>query len=275
MKFVYDVSFELTSTDGLIFEDEIEIFDFRLKSETDAVSKNKIIGYTTIELDKDDYRLAKEVALRKIHQDLLPYLILKSRSGYRVERIHVNLRPIIREEGKVKTIEIRNCLELQVVLYSFKIISLDNFADFLQELQYLKDKIERLSEGDRKDLLRAIRFWNRGAIDHDGIDKFINFFIAFEIIGKNLVSNWKKGNKKFNLERDWANVLREECERRYGLSFRYSGKTANAIRAGILHYHTTRLSKEEAEELANAYANDFGRDIFELVVRFIEERSKS
>jgi len=76
MEFVYDVSFELAGTDGLIFEDEIEIFDFRLKSVTDAISKNKIIGYTTIKLDKDDYRLAKEEALRKIQQELLPYLEL-------------------------------------------------------------------------------------------------------------------------------------------------------------------------------------------------------
>ena len=35
-----------------------------------------------------------------------------------------------------------------------------------------------------KILLRAIRFWNVGAVDHDGIDKFINFFIAFEMVGK-------------------------------------------------------------------------------------------
>ena len=142
-------------------------------------------------------------------------------------------------------------------------------------MQSLKDRIERLSVDDRKDLFRAIRFWNKGAVDSDGIDKFINFFIAFEIIGKNLVSSWKGDDEEFNLEREWAKVLREECERRYGLSFRYDGKTANAIRAGILHYRTERLSKEEDEKLANTYANDFGRDVLDLIARFIEEKSKS
>lgn len=273
MEFIYDVSFELAGTDGLIFEDEIEIFDFRLKSVTDAISKNKIIGYTTIKLDKDDYWLAKKEALRKIQQELLPYLILKSQTGYRIESIHVKPRPIVKKKGK--EIIIRNYVILEGEVHAFQIIPKENFTDFLKKLQSYKDKIEKLNADDRRDLLRAIKFWNRGATDTDAIDKFINFFIAFEIIGKNLVSSWKKDDKGFDLEKEWANVLREVCEKKYGLRFYYGDETASTIRAAILHYRTKKISKEEAEELANKYADRFGADVLNLIVRFIEEKSKS
>ena len=271
MEFIYDVSFELAGTDGLIFEDEIEIFDFRLKSVTDAISKNKIIGYTTIKLDKDDYRLAKEEALRKIQQELLPYLILKSQTGYRIESIHVKPKPIVKKEGKEIIVEVRNYVIPESEVHAFLIIPKENFTDFLQKLQSYKDKIEKLNVDDRRDLLRAIKFWNRGATDTDAIDKFINFFIAFEIIGKNPVSSWKKDVK----DDDWVKVFRDMYGKKYGLRFYYGGKTASKIRAAILHYRTGGLSKEEAEELANKHANEFGADVLNLIVRFIEEKSKS
>ncbi len=138
-------------------------------------------------------------------------------------------------------------------------------------MQSYKDKIEKLNADDRKDLLRAIKFWNRGATDTDAIDKFINFFIAFEIIGKNLVSSWKKDVK----DDDWVKVFREVYGKKCGLMFYYGGKTASKIRAAILHHRTRGLSKEEAEELANKYADKFGADVLNLIVRFIEEKSKS
>jgi len=271
MEFIYDVSFELAGTDGLIFKDEVEIFDFRLKSVTDAISKNKIIGYTTIKLDKDDYELAKEEALRKIQQELLPYLILKSQIGYRIESIHVKPKPIVKEKERGKEIILRDYIIFEGEVHVSKIIPKENFTDFLKELQSYKDKIEKLNADDRKDLLRAIKFWNRGATDTDAIDKFINFFIAFEIIGKNLVSSWKKDVK----DDDWVKVFREVYGKKCGLMFYYGGKTASKIRAAILHHRTRGLSKEEAEELANKYADKFGADVLNLIVRFIEEKSKS
>jgi len=198
-------------------------------------------------------------------------IILKSQTGYRIESIHVKPRPIVKKKGKETIVEVRNYVIAENEVHVFPRIS----KEILQKLQSYKDKIEKLNVDDKRDLLRAIEFWNRGATDTDAIDKFINFFIAFEIIGKNLVSSWKKDDKEFNLEKDWANVLREVCEKKYGLRFCYGGKTANAIRTAILHYRTEKLSKEEAEELANKYADRFGADVLNLIVRFIEEKSKN
>ncbi|ADB58806.1 hypothetical protein [Archaeoglobus profundus] len=98
-EFIYDVQFELIGTDGIVFGEEVKIGDFKLKSEKFGVGF-KIVGTTTIKLDRYDHRLARELAIKKIQQELLPLLVLASNEGYVIDKLTMNLRPIVRRDGK-------------------------------------------------------------------------------------------------------------------------------------------------------------------------------
>jgi len=262
-EYVYDVQFELIGMDGLIFEDEIEFGDFKLKSEKSegsGIEITKIIGTTTVKLDKSDHKLARELAIQKIQRDLLPFLILSSNVGYVIGGVFVKLRPIIKRDEKNVFIELVESVEVSCEVHSFKLITKENLDSYSEELKSYKDKIEKLSKEDREDFLRAVRFWNRGFTDSDCVDKFINFFIAFEILGKSLVGD---------IER-WIN---EVC-RRYGLNNNYEGYPLSQIRAALLHHRHGRLTKEKAEKLVEKYANAFGRDVLKLIKVYLNEKAQ-
>ncbi|WP_148208709.1 hypothetical protein [Archaeoglobus profundus] len=156
------------------------------------------------------------------------------------------------------SITLVNTIYPKVEKHSFKIITKDNIESYIEELNSYRDKIEKLSEEDKENLLRAIRYWNRGKVDDDKIDRFIDFYIAFEIIGKNLAKN----------EKQW---VKEICEK-YGLRREYEGAKINDIRDALVHAKHKKLSKEMAEELAIRYADKFGEDVFKLIIDFLNER---
>jgi len=258
-EYIYDVQFELIGTDGIVFEDEVKIGDFKLKSERSGI-RFKIIGTTTIKLDKDDYKLARELAMKKIQQELLPLLVLTSNEGYIINKLTVNLRPIIKRNGKNVSITVVNTIDVKAEVHAFKIITKDTVESYIKELESYKDKIEKLSKEDRENFLRAIRYWNRGKVDDDKIDRFIDFYIAFEILGKNLAKN----------ENQW---VKEICED-YSLRREYDGAKINEIRDALVHAKHKKLSKETAEALAIKYADEFGKDVFKLIIDFLNEKAQ-
>ena len=261
-EYIYDVEFELIGTNGLVFEDVIEFGDFKLKSEKSegtGIEITKILGTTTIKLGRVNYKLARELAIQKIQQDLLPLLVLTSNSGYSISNVSVKLRPTIKGDGKTWYVELSEFIGVSLKVHVFKQITKSNIESYREELKSCKHKIEKLSEEDKGNFLRAIRFWNRGKTDSDKIDKFINFYIASEILGKNLVKN----------EKSW---VKNVCEK-YGLTREYEGVKVNDIRNALVHAKYEKLSSERAEELAIKYVDKFGNEVLDLIIKFINEKS--
>ena len=256
VRYVYDVQFELIGTDGLIFEEEFEFGDFKLKSD----KEKKIIGMTVIELNSEDHKLAREVAISKIQKELIPILILSSpNAGYAISNVSINLRPIVKKEEGAIFIQLADSITLSDELHIHCIITKENIETYVKKFESYWDKIERLSEEGRRDFLRAVKFWNRGANDADKIDKFINFFIAFEILGKSLVGD-KEG---------WINEVCKKCE----LKNSYDGYPLSQIRASLLHAANKRLTKEKAEELVEKYVDFFGGDVVKLMKEYLKIKS--
>lgn len=219
-------------------------FDYREK-----VFKGSIM----FALSNKDVSKAREMAVKIIEQKIIPILILVAGNGYKFDPD--NIRFIIEEPGKKKTIT-SNVVRVKVI----KPVVRNNML-FNQELIDTKKRISKLSARDRQWLFRAIRFWNRGMCENDSIDKFIDYYIAFEIIGKHLVS----GDK-------WVSKL---CQL-YSIKCEYEGYKVNQVRAAILHGKAKNaLTAEKAEKIARNHADEFGAEVLTLIKIFLNKLSKS
>lgn len=116
---------------------------------------------------------------------------------------------------------------------------------------------EGLSDDDEKEFLRAIKFYNRGLNEFDKIDKFINFFIAFEIIGKSLASN----------ENAWIN----EISSKFNVKYHYEEFPLSQIRAAIIHRKNKSMDWHKAVEIVEKYVDAFGQDVSKLINIYLEK----
>ena len=107
--------------------------------------------------------------------------------------------------------------------------------------------------------MRAIKWWREGNLEEDNVDKFLDYFISFEILAS--IKGYKSEYKE-----DWARKFSED----YSITHKPGGKmTINEIRNYIMH--ELGPEKEEAEKLANKYADTFGREILYAIKRIINE----
>jgi hypothetical protein len=212
----------------------------------------KIYGKTTISIEKDDHHLAREKAIEELEK-LASMLTVIFGEGFIIEDVKVAHKPIIEDRGKVKEIAIFDTLEVKASLEIYSKKSLDEIK---AELKELTDRINKL--GESKALLRAIKWWGKGDLEEDKVDKFLDYFISFEMLAsiKGYKSKYKEWARKFSND--------------YSITHKPDGKTAvNTIRNNILH--KPGPEKEEAEKLANQYADSFGKEILKAIKRIIEE----
>jgi len=250
----FDVTFRLRSKPNIsyLLDGVIEYGGISIETRD-----GKIYGKTTISIEKDDYHLAREKAIEELEK-LASMLTVIFGEGFIIEYVKVAHKPIIENRGKVKEIAIFDAIEMkdevsQEIKYSKE--SLDKIKAKLKELT---DRINNLGEG--KALLRAIKWWGKGDLEEDKVDKFLDYFISFEMLAsiKGYVNKYKYGK--------WA----EKFSNDYSITHKPDGKTTvNAIRGKILHAHGPE--KEEAEKLANQYADSFGKEILKAIKRIIEE----
>jgi hypothetical protein len=125
------------------------------------------------------------------------------------------------------------------------------------ELEDLTDRINKLREG--KDLLRAIKWWGKGNLEEDKIDKFLDYFTSFEMLASIRGYKSKYGE-------DWARKFSDN----YSITHKPDGEmTVNSIRNKIMH--DPGPEKEKAEKLANQYADSFGEEVLKAIRKIIEE----
>jgi len=253
----FDVTFRLRSKPNISYSFDGVIEYGGISIET---RDRKIYGKTTISIEKDDHHLAREKAIEELEKFALMLTVIFG-EGFIIEDVKVKHKPIIEDEGKVKKIEICDPYDVKASLeiYSKEIYSKKSLDEIKAELKELTDRINNLGEG--KALLRAIKWWRKGDLEEDKVDKFLDYFISFEMLAsiKGYVNKYKYGEK-------WA----EKFSNDYSITYKPDGKTTvNDIRGKILHARGPE--KEEAEKLANQYADSFGKEILKAIKRIIEE----
>jgi len=110
-------------------------------------------------------------------------------------------------------------------------------------------------------LLRVVRWWALGDLDTDPVDKFLKFFIAFEMLASLIGYKGKSGDS-------WA----EEFCNDYGLTCEFEGMRVNRIRNLIMH--EPGKERDQAEEIARKHADEFGREVLKAIWRALSEELK-
>jgi len=108
-----------------------------------------------------------------------------------------------------------------------------------------------------EELLRVVKWWVSGSLDEDPLDKFLKFFIAFELLVS--LMSYKRGTGG-----SWA----EFCEK-YGLKCEFEGTSVNRIRNLIMH--EPGEERDQAEEVARKHADEFGQEVLKAIRRIMSE----
>ena len=130
------------------------------------------------------------------------------------------------------------------------------------------DSIRKIEEVLRQDyapgeLVRALKYIRRGLFEEDHVDKFLNCYIAFELLAAAVKLHGGEG---------WITNF---CSS-YGIKCEFGGYKVNEIRAALVHPKMEKkekgkeLSKEQAEELARAYAGEFCNEVFAALRRITQ-----
>ena len=110
-------------------------------------------------------------------------------------------------------------------------------------------------------MLRVVRWWALGDLDADSVDKFLKFFVAFEMLTSLMGYKGKSSDS-------WA----EEFCNDYGLTCEFEGMRVNRIRNLIMH--EPGKERDQAEEIARKHADEFGREVLKAIWRALSEELK-
>ena len=143
----------------------------------------------------------------------------------------------------------------------------------IELMSKLGDALRNPSTSKRaEELLRVVKWWVSGSLDEDPLDRFLKFFIAFELLaslkgykGKNK----EKGKKGKNHEEESGGSWVEEFCKKYGLTCKFEGKRVNKVRNSIMH--EPGEERDRAEEIARKHADEFGRDVLKAIKRALSE----
>jgi len=200
----FHVIFKLKSKSKYSFNGVIECEDIKLRTEN-----GKIHGEVFILLEKADINLAREIAIEKIEK-LTSLLTLILKEGFIIEDIDVILTPIpstINKEAFHDYIQIK--LKAEAFVEVHKEFSKEKLNKIETELRKLSNKISQLERG--KDLLRAIKWWRRGYFEEDGVDKFLDYYIVFEMLASIMgYKECEKSEDKCKTECNWAKRFAED-----------------------------------------------------------------
>jgi hypothetical protein len=112
-----------------------------------------------------------------------------------------------------------------------------------------------------EELLRVIKWWVSGSLDENPLDRFLKFFIAFEMLAS------LKGYKGKSSD-SWAEAFCND----YGLTCEFEGMRVNKVRSLIMH--EPGKDRDQAEEVARKHADEFGREVLKAVWRALGEELK-
>jgi len=259
---VYRVQAEfcLQSPSKYHFEVPVELDGVRLETRD-----GKVCGEVTMSV-ADPARIEQEV-YREVDRVAL-LLTLQSGEGFAVEDFRVRGAVRVSSEERGATTEVRLEAEAHVVLKVREEVLIERTARYTKErlemlVAELRELSSRLSKlGGGEDVLRAVRWWRKGYLEEDRVDRFLHYYIAFEILAS--VRGYKSRHK------DWAKRFSEDYSITYSITYGPGSKTTvRNIRNWLVH--EPGPEKDRAEELARQYADLFGTEILRAIKRIIDE----
>ena len=237
----FEVDFSLRCAMDFPLQEELECCGVRL-----GVNGGVVRGTATIHADNREEARQKG---RQLAEDVASALTLVFWKTFAVE--HVNVTQVSwRREGDRVVIELADeaTIHTKVVVVKWSSNWKELVAKFMQSLVTAGEKPERL-----KRLMRALRWWRAGDVDDDPLDKFLKFYIAFELLAAALGYKGKYLN-------DWA----ERFCKDYGITYKIDGEW-NLSRVRNFLMHAPGEEREEAERLAMQHAERFGLELLEAI----------
>jgi len=164
---------------------------------------------------------------------------------------------------------------ISLIIKEEKSIDEPRIKKTIELMSKLWDAVQNPNTNERaKDLLRVVKWWVSGSLDEDPLDRFLKFFIAFELLaslkgykGKNKEKGKKRKNKDHEEESGGSWV--EDFCKKYGLTCKFEGKRVNKVRNSIMHEPGEK--REEAEGVARRHADEFGREVLKAIRRALSE----
>jgi len=129
----------------------------------------------------------------------------------------------------------------------------------MELMSKLGDALRNPSTSKRaEELLRVVKWWVSGSLDEDPLDRFLKFFIAFEMLASLKGYKGKFGDS-------WVERFCAD----YGLTCKFEGMRVNEVRNSIMHEPGEK--REEAEGVARRHADEFGREVLKAIRRILSE----
>lgn len=254
--------FCLRSPSKYHFEVPVELDGVRLETRD-----GKVCGEVTMSMT--DLAHMEEVIYREVDRVAL-LLTLQSGEGFTVEDFRVRGAVRVSSEERGATTEVR--LEAHVVSKFREEVLIERTARYTKErlerlVAELRELSSRLSKlGGGEDVLRAVRWWRKGYLEEDRVDRFLHYYIAFEILAS--VRGYKSRYK------NWAKRFSEDYSITYSITYGPGSKTTvRNIRNWLVH--EPGPEKDRAEELARQYADRFGAEILRAIKRIIDEAAST
>ena len=250
---------EPAGSSSIGFNEPVEINEIKLWSENlNNGSMPRIYAEREFETEQEmPHPQLERIAYSKIETEVLPVIVLLSDAPYRIADIKIERLPEVKSTSK--SVEVRLFDAIKPTDEDINIIKI--FGNAHAEISRINDNLKKIGLESRSIFLRSLKYWNRAMSDPDPIDRFINLYIALELL-KGLLLRKEPSKKK----REWVNTL----HKKYNFNKFYEGYKIHDIRAALLHYKNERLSKEEAERIIEKHVDEFAQEIFRLMKDYVE-----
>jgi hypothetical protein len=241
----FEVNFLLRCAVDFPLQDELKCYGVRLRVEGGVVR-----GTATVHAENSEEAKQKG---RELAEVVASALTLVFGRAFSVEQINVN-QASQRREGDRQVIEARD-IDLMYdrsSMASWPMNWKESVARLCNFLTANKEKPE---------FIRVLKWWRAGDVDDDPLDKFLKFYIAFELLAAVL-----RYRRRCNKE--WA---KQFC-RDFGITYQINEKfSLPRIRNSLVH--VPGEEREEAERLAAQHAERFGLELLEAIRKAILQPS--
>jgi hypothetical protein len=137
----------------------------------------------------------------------------------------------------------------------------------MELMNKLKNALRNPSTSKRvEELLRVVKWWVSGSLDEDPLDRFLKFFIAFEMLAS--LMGYKEKNKEKSKKKNGSSWVEKFCSD-YGLTCKFEGMRVNKVRNLIMH--KPGKDRDRAEEVARKHADEFGQEVLKAIRRTLSE----
>jgi hypothetical protein len=175
----------------------------------------------------------------------------------------LSIAPQTMSDGKT-TIPVGVIIPIKYQLVATEYINEALIRGAMELMNKLENALQNPDTSKRaEELLRVVKWWVSGSLDEDPLDRFLKFFIAFEMLAS--FKGYKRRNKGKCCGDPWV----EKFCSNYGLTCEFEGVRINRVRNLIMHEPSE--DRDQAEEVARKHADEFGQEVLKALWRALSE----